>query len=228
VSAAEPIDLGAPGTTVMLAEDHQMIAQGLEFALRREGFGVVATNGPTVAAIIDLAREVRPTLAVLDLDLGDVGSGVDLIAPLRELGTEVLMLTGETDRVQLARCVEAGAIGLASKAEPFGDLLEKLLRVLRGESALPLPERAALLEGLREHRLAEADRMAPFADLTPREQSVLAALMDGDAAEQIASKSYVSVATVRSQIQSVLRKLGVNSQLAAVAMARQAGWRPNT
>ena len=68
--------------------------------------------------------------------------------------------------------------------------------------------------------------MAPFADLTPREASVLGGMLDGLSAEQIAERDFVSLATVRTQIQSVLRKLGVTSQLAAVAAARRAGWRP--
>ncbi|HXP98899.1 MAG TPA: LuxR C-terminal-related transcriptional regulator [Solirubrobacteraceae bacterium] len=65
-----------------------------------------------------------------------------------------------------------------------------------------------------------------FAILTPREQRVLAELMEGHTADQIAKESWVSVSTVRSQIKSILHKLGVNSQLAAVAMAWRAGWRP--
>ncbi len=64
--------------------------------------------------------------------------------------------------------------------------------------------------------------------LTPREQEVLRDLMDGRSAEAIARASYVSLATVRSQIRAVLQKLAVNSQLAAVAKARQAGWRPTS
>jgi two-component system nitrate/nitrite response regulator NarL len=75
---------------------------------------------------------------------------------------------------------------------------------------------------------AVAQRAWPeaFAILTPREQRVLAELMEGHTADQIAKESWVSVSTVRSQIKSILHKLGVNSQLAAVAMAWRAGWRP--
>jgi DNA-binding NarL/FixJ family response regulator len=56
---------------------------------------------------------------------------------------------------------------------------------------------------------------------------VLAGLLAGEPAEAIAHRSYVSLATVRSQIRAILLKLGVNSQLAAVAMAREAGWSPD-
>ena len=63
-----------------------------------------------------------------------------------------------------------------------------------------------------------------FDRLTPREEEVLSALMRGAKARDICTQSYVSMPTVRSQIRSILTKLGVTSQLAAVALAYQSGW----
>ena len=67
-------------------------------------------------------------------------------------------------------------------------------------------------------------RLPHFGDLTERERFVLAELMEGHCAEEIAHAAFVSVSTVRSQIKAILQKLGVSSQLAAVALARRAGW----
>lgn len=67
---------------------------------------------------------------------------------------------------------------------------------------------------------------ADFERLAPRERDVLAALPEGQPAERIAVDAVVSVTTVRTRIRSVLTKLGANSQLAAVAKARRAGWEP--
>ena len=67
-----------------------------------------------------------------------------------------------------------------------------------------------------------------FDFLTEREQVVLAELMEGHSAVEIANAAFVSISTVRSQIKAIRNKLGVNSQLAAVAMARRAGWSLNT
>ena len=63
-----------------------------------------------------------------------------------------------------------------------------------------------------------------FEQLSPREQEVLLAMMRGRMARDICKQYYVSLATVRSQIHSILSKLGVSSQLAAVALAYQSGW----
>jgi two-component system nitrate/nitrite response regulator NarL len=70
----------------------------------------------------------------------------------------------------------------------------------------------------------QRQRLAPFEQLTVREHEVLLALTLGHSAEEIAEAHYVSITTVRSHIRSILTKLGVNSQLAAVALAVRAGW----
>ena len=67
-------------------------------------------------------------------------------------------------------------------------------------------------------------RTEAFQYLTRRERQVLQALMRGETADEISKSSYVSLTTVRSQIRSILNKLGVSSQLAAVALAYRSGW----
>lgn len=67
-------------------------------------------------------------------------------------------------------------------------------------------------------------QLLEFNRLTPREEEVLFALMRGAKARDICAQSFVSMPTVRSQIRAILTKLGVTSQLAAVALAYQSGW----
>ncbi|MGH9055096.1 MAG: response regulator transcription factor [Acidimicrobiales bacterium] len=76
------------------------------------------------------------------------------------------------------------------------------------------------------HRREDAVALVPFRALSVREQFVLGWLMEGLSADMIARRSWVSVSTVRSHIKSILRKLDVTSQLAAVALAYRVGWRP--
>jgi DNA-binding CsgD family transcriptional regulator len=70
----------------------------------------------------------------------------------------------------------------------------------------------------------KGDRTAALETLTPRERQVLLALMRGETAREICRNDYVAMPTVRSQIRSILFKLGVSSQLAAVVMAYRSGW----
>jgi len=66
--------------------------------------------------------------------------------------------------------------------------------------------------------------LEPLDRLSPRERSVLISLMEAATVREIAEQEYVSVSTVRGQIRSIISKLGVRSQLAAVVLAYQSGW----
>jgi DNA-binding NarL/FixJ family response regulator len=216
----------SPGTgpRLVVVEDHELLAQSLAFALEAQGVHVTRCEELTPEAILETIRSAEPDMVLLDLDLGAHGTSLPLIAPVRELGTVVVMLTASVDRPRLAACVEAGAVGVISKAEPFDRLLVAVTKVLREHSLLSLDERRVILEDLERHRAAERARFESFAALSDREAVVLQGLIEGRSAEQIAGANVVSLATVRTQIRSVLVKLGVNSQLSAVALARRAGW----
>lgn len=211
---------------MLIVEDHPILSQSLATALRLEGIGEVEVNSDDLTAdgVIAAVDRFRPTVVLLDLHLGDDRLGIPLIQPLRERGVTVLMLTASTDRVMLAQCLEAGAEGLFNKAQPFDALVALVRDAALGNTVLQPAARAELLAELREARHASKEALALFASLTIREAQVLGALVEGKSADEIAQAEVVSVATVRSHIQSVLRKLGVNSQLAAVALAHRAGW----
>jgi two-component system, NarL family, nitrate/nitrite response regulator NarL len=212
---------------VLIVEDHALLAQSVVLALRAEGFEVEMAGALTGDAIVEAAQEHKPDVVLLDLDIGgELGTSLAIIPPLQETGARVVMVTGVTDRARLAACVEAGAIGLISKADPFDVLIEAVKEAVELGTLLSPGQRDDLLAELRRQRATDRERLKAFEQLTRREAQVLAALMDGYSAEQIANQWVVSMATVRSQIRSLLMKLGVNSQLSAVAMARKAGWEP--
>jgi DNA-binding NarL/FixJ family response regulator len=213
--------------TVMVVEDHSLLAASLAVALGADGIDVVRPDDLTLVAVVGLAERVRPQVVLLDLHLDALVTSMAMIGPLTTCGCRVVMMTAETDRAALGECVEAGAVGIVAKTESFDRLLWTVRSCVRGEPLLTTQARDDLLAELRKRRKADAARLAPFESLTPRERRVLAALMDGWSAERMASEWVVSMPTVRSQIRAVLQKLGVGSQLAAVAAARAAGWTPD-
>lgn len=215
----------SPGPRVLIVEDHELLAQSLAYALRSEGFRVETTCGPTPDDVLAAADAFQPTVVLLDLNLGDgLGKGSAFIEPLRATGPSVVMLTGVEDRIRLAECIEAGAVGLVSKAAPFEALVGAIREVAEGDSLLSPTQRHEWLTELRRYRADEWERQRRFEYLTPREREVLAGLCDGLSAAEIADRDYVALSTVRSHIRSILMKLGVGSQLEAVALANRAGW----
>jgi len=212
---------------VLVVDDHELLSDTVAVALRQYGIEVHTAAGPSAAVVVDAARALAPVLVLLDLDLGpQLGSGLDLIEPLLQVGGRGVMGTGSTDRARLGACVEAGATGVVSKAAGFETLIDMVRRAAEGAPLLTEGQRLAYLDELRQHQRADTERLAPFRSLSPREQAVLARLVAGEPAEAIAARTYVSLATVRTHIRSILTKLGVKSQLAAVAMVRESGWDP--
>ncbi len=209
----------------MIVEDHHVLAQGLQAALETHGYSVTTTDADPPHELPRMLRDARPDVVLLDLWLGAaVGSGLGLIPTITASGARVVILTASDDVVLLGSCVEAGAWDLASKAEPFASVLEKVRKATAGEQGLSDAERHDVLAQLRAARAADVERLAPFESLTPRERDVLVGLIQGQSAQELAESIPVSLATVRTQIRAVLNKLGVTSQLAAVALARRAGW----
>src|SRR3954466_2275809 len=203
-----------------------MLADSLALALRLRGFDEVHITPPdsldaeAVAALVD---SLDPGVVLLDLNLGPNGVSIPIIGALVERGTTVLMLTATEDPVMLGRCVEAGASGGFSKTQPFEQLLPGVIEAAQGQVMRPA-DRDALLDELARYRQDTGAVRSRFDDLTDREGAVLVAIIQGATAEEIAGAQFVALATVRSHIRAVLTKLGVNSQLAAVALARRVRW----
>lgn len=213
---------------VGIVDDHSLISDTLAHVLNDKGFYAVGHNPPDFDSVLPFAAEHELHVILLDLNFGDLGSSLSLIPPLREAGYRVIVLTGDTSRPQWGACIEAGAACVVSKAVSFTDLLERVTLLLDEVVELNSTERQELLESWRQHREQERRRLAPFDQLTQREHEVLQALMCGQSADEIAAAHYVSIATVRSHIRSILLKLGVNSQLAAAALAVRAGYSSTT
>ena len=212
---------------VLIVEDHALVAIGLQLALSARGWEVETTDGPTAADVIEQARRFQPQVVLCDINLGDgVGSGIDLVAPLRATGAEVVMLTAETRRGVLASCLEEGAAGWIGKHAFLDEVVAALTDVLAGTPLIGCTARETMIDELRIERAGLRKALTPFEQLTIREREVLAGLVDGLSAEEIADTQYVALTTVRSQIRAVLQKLGVRSQLAAVAHANRVGWKP--
>lgn len=204
---------------VLIVEDHAMLAEALALSLSARGYdcSVARLDGPE--SVLSQAASQRPALVLLDLDLGNT-DGLDLLPGLRARGAEVLVVTGYADEPHLAACLALGAVGWVSKTQPFERLLEAAELALRGRSMVGAARHDELMDLGRAALVAERDVKQRLASLTLREREVLAALEEGKNAEGIAQQFVVSVGTVRSHIRAVLTKLGVTSQLAAVAKVR--------
>ncbi|MFD3517480.1 response regulator transcription factor [Streptomyces sp. NPDC058657] len=204
--------------TILLVEDHDMVAEALRLAMdRTEDLQVVGRSRSVQEALADAAR-LRPAVVVLDRRLPD-GDGIAAIARLRAAapGSRVLVLTGEGTPAVAADVAEAGGSGLILKVGNLAELQDGVRLVAAGEVAFS----KGLLDGALDRLTGRSTGLG--ATLTPRERETLALLGDGLGTAGISERLGVAVNTTRNHIQRVLEKLGARSQLEAVAVARREG-----
>ncbi len=209
----------------VIVDDHQLLAESLSMALHLEGVVCTVASLQDPEALVRQVRQDQPDLVLLDLDLGgNIGDGADLVVPFVEAGCRVLVCSASVDPERTALALELGAVGLVHKSVPFERLLATAVAAARGEAVMDAAERRRLLDEARARRRARGTSLAPFERLSVRESHVLRGLAAGQSVAAISATSYVSEATVRSQVRAVLTKLGVGSQLEAVAAAHRTGW----
>ena len=214
------------GGTVLIIDDHALVSTTLAMALESRGILAHCGEASSVEAVRRAAGHLTPGVALVDVDLGvapdgRMRDGVDLVPVLVDLGWRVVMLTGSARVPDIAAAIAAGAIGWLHKKAPFGDLLASVVAAVAGERLLSDEERLRLVRLHYGEKAQALIRRAGFDQLTAREREVLDGLVAGKRAAAIAEESVVSLATVRTQIRSILAKLGVSSQLEAVALQRE-------
>lgn len=217
--------LGSPkrASRVLLVGERFLLLDGLRTALVSHRMEV-AFSSTAAASIAEAVSALDPTVIIFD---GSNMSGESATRSLRTLidgHRVVISIAADAVSVEAARMAGAGADCVFGLDTPLNVFSQAVIRGLAGQEAMPLDRRYLLEEILREHRRAEQRRWLPFEELTARERDIFAMVYNGLSADEIADNACVSVSTVRSHIQRILAKLNVNSQLAAVALARSNQW----
>jgi DNA-binding NarL/FixJ family response regulator len=201
---------------VVIVDDHAMLRAGLEQLLGGEADLEVVGKAASGDEAVTLARELRPDVVLMDLQM----PGVDGVTATREIVGEqladVLVLTSYSDAERIVGALDAGALGyLLKDAEP-DEVLRGIRAVARGESPID-PKAARELLGARRTTSTAA------ADLTPREREVLALVREGLANKQIARRLGISERTVKAHLTSTFQRIGVVDRTQAALWAERNG-----
>ncbi|HET8664073.1 MAG TPA: response regulator transcription factor [Nocardioides sp.] len=201
---------------VVIVDDHAMLRAGLEQLLGGEADLEVVGKAASGDEAVTLARELRPDVVLMDLQM----PGVDGVTATRQIVGEeladVLVLTSYSDAERIVGALDAGALGyLLKDAEP-DEVLRGIRAVARGESPID-PKAARELLGARRTTSTAA------ADLTPREREVLALVREGLANKQIARRLGISERTVKAHLTSTFQRIGVVDRTQAALWAERNG-----
>lgn len=202
---------------ILLADDHQIVCQGLRAILEKAGHTVVgeAANGHQACK---LARALSPDIAVIDISM-PLLNGMDAVREIRRLApnTRSIMLTMYPDKAYVLQALKAGAKGFVLKSQAADDLLRAIRDVSRDKVYLS-PEVAASVVG------AYLDDGGPAADpLTPRERQMLQLVAEGNSTKAAAKVLNISPRTAESHRHRIMKKLDLHDVVSLVRYAIQRG-----
>jgi len=208
-----------------LVDPHGLLSHALTEELNRTGIPTAAIWADTADGLLRDIEDYQPDVVLLEYELpSPPGPAEPLIQAMTHAGVSVVMLTSTSDHLALGGCLEAGAVGIVDKKRSsFTEFVAAIRTAAWDDGTLTWHSRTLLAE-LKRSRAEEQRQRAPFALLTPRESEVLTLMCQGSGPQEIAEDTFVSLATVRSHVRSILLKLGVHSQLAAAARAYSSGW----
>ena len=203
-------------TSIVIADDHPLIVDGLAILLEVAGFEVRArcsTGDEALAAI----REIKPDLAVLDMNMPGM-PGVDVLAQVRsdKLPTRIVLLTALYDPSQLWRAYLLKVDGLVMKDAGASTIRLCVDRVLAGEQWIDRNAMQLIIENM-------ASRTEALPTLTPREADVVAMVGYGRRNKEIAFALGISEGTVKMYLHNLYRKLEVSSRTELALLARRHG-----
>ncbi|MGW6907341.1 response regulator transcription factor [Streptomyces sp. NPDC054940] len=197
---------------VLLAEDMLMLRRALVSLLELEEDIDVVAEVDSGDDIVPKALEVRPNIAVLDIDLPGI-DGIRAAARLHEELPEcrTVILTSLGRPGNLRRALEAHVSGFLLKDHDPAQLAAAIRSVAAGQQVI-------------DPHLAVATLQAAESPLTPREGQVLRLAADGDDIADIARKLFLSAGTVRNYLTAIVTKLNARNRVDAIRIARESGW----
>jgi two-component system nitrate/nitrite response regulator NarL len=216
-------------TRVAIVDPHVLFAECLEVALNLRGYQThripVPDSPQTYTPLVAAIRHARPAVVIINLDLGEGKDGCNLIEPVVASGAAVIGVTGSSDRSRWGECLVRGACTVVSQEVPLSAVTSAIRRIRGGSRVMPREEFLGLVRRFHEGDRGRREVRARLERLTPREGEILGSLMAGRSVSYIARTRFLAESTVRTQVKSILAKLEVSSQIAAVGLAHQAQWR---
>ena len=217
-----------PRARVVVIDDHRLLAQMLVDHLSDRGLEAL-TIDVSEQRLVERILAIEPDLLLLDAVFADdEGEGMRILLDVRDRAPhlEVVMITGVVEDVRHAEFLEAGASAVIAKADSFDQVTSQIEDVLAGVDPMGATRREELRLVLNAHSRSTALRGRKLASLTASELTTLQGLVAGQSVQEMALVRTVAVSTVRSHVRAILRKLGVHSQLEAVAVAAEEGLGP--
>jgi DNA-binding NarL/FixJ family response regulator len=196
--------------SVLLADDHTVVRQGLKAMLTAEADMEVVGEAENGEQAVKLAKQIRPDVVVMDISM-PLMNGLKATRQIlrNEPEAKVLILSSYNDDECVNELLKAGATGFLMKQNAAGDLAPAIRHVKRGNQFLS----PAIVQRIRQQRngeLLNGNHIASNRELTAREIEVLKIIADGLSNRKIATVMGISIKTVEKHRQQVMNKLNIH------------------
>ena len=195
---------------IVIADDHQIVRQGLRTLLEREADMQVVAEAEDGRRAVSLARELIPHVIVMDVEMPDLNG----IEATRQILTEypqikIIALSMYSDRRFVTNMLKSGVSGYLLKDCAFEELVQAIRLAMSNMIYLSPGVADMVVKDYANHTPAPSQSV--FSVLTTREREVLQLLSEGKRTSQIADLLHISIKTVETHRQQIMHKLGMRS-----------------
>jgi DNA-binding NarL/FixJ family response regulator len=208
-------------TTVVIADDHPMVRQGLRLTLGDLPGIQVVGEATTGQQAVNLAESLQPDVLIMDINMPEL-NGIEATRALTQSSphVKVLVLTMFDDDASVFQAMRAGARGYLLKGAGEQEI-ERAVRDIAGGEAIFGP---AIAQRVLDYLSGTTPRQpTAFPELSEREREVLSLLAEGRSNPDIARRLFLSPKTVRNHVSNIFTKLQVADRAQAIIKARDAG-----
>jgi DNA-binding NarL/FixJ family response regulator len=208
-------------TTVVIADDHPMVRQGLRLTLDDLPGIQVVGEATTGQQAVDLAESLQPDVLIMDINMPEL-NGIDATRALTQSSPhiKVLVLTMFDDDASVFQAMRAGARGYLLKGAGEQEIQRAVRDVANGEAIFG----PAVAQRVLDYLSGTTPRQpTAFPELSEREREVLSLLAEGRSNPDIARRLFLSPKTVRNHVSNIFTKLQVADRAQAIIKARDAG-----
>jgi two-component system response regulator NreC len=211
-------------TTILLADDHPIVRQGLRSLLEAEpGWDVVAEAADGLSAV-ELIEQLQPQVAIVDVMLPGL-NGLEVVrrAMRHAPETKVIVLSMHADEPYVLEALRGGAMAYVLKATSTTSLIEAIREVMTGRRYLSPPLTQHAIDAYLQRANAANQPLDRYESLTPREREVLQLVAQGTTNAEIAERLVISIRTVETHRANLMRKLELQTAADIKHFARERG-----
>ena len=220
---ARPAPVPATDISVLIAEDHAVVREGIRMILDAQADVEVVGEARDGEEAVRLAKQLHPDVVVMDISMPRK-NGVEATQEIKRIlpDMQVLILTMHEEESYVFQLLRLGAAGYVLKRAAVTDLVEAVRAAARGEAFLyPAVARSVVQDYLDRMRTGEGT--GRYDGLTDREREILVLIAEGLTNSQIADRLFISVKTVQTHRAHIMEKLDLHDRSLLVRYAVRKG-----